>query len=78
MKCYNCGNEIPQGAKYCLSCGRKVGDAGNHDSETHAEGDPEHVSQKKSPKNIISKPFGWKIFFGILLILLCYSLYKLI
>lgn len=40
MKCYNCGNELPSNSKYCLSCGKKVGDKGNNSCD-ELIGEPE-------------------------------------
>ena len=72
MKCYNCGNEIPQGAKYCLSCGRKVGDAGKTKSDTHAQGEPEHIGKRSYKKLTTRFPYGLKIlFFVVIAIIVC-------
>ena len=72
MKCYNCGNEIPQGAKYCLSCGRKVGDTGSAKSDTHAQGNPEHVGERSYKKLTTRFPYGLKfLFFIVVAVVVC-------
>lgn len=72
MKCYNCGNEIPQGAKYCLSCGRKVGDTGSAKSDTHAQGKPEHVGERSYKKLTTRFPYGVKfLFFIVVAVVVC-------
>lgn len=70
MRCYNCGSELPEGVKYCLSCGRKVGDKGSS-SSTHAEGSAEHLdpSKKKEGKRFKLPLFHRCMIFLILLFL---------
>ncbi len=67
MKCYNCGNEIPQGSKYCLSCGRKIGDSGDMGrQETEAIGSPEKRKAANYNSARIKIPVGIRIFIGVL------------
>jgi uncharacterized membrane protein YvbJ len=48
MKCYNCGNELPQNSQYCLSCGKKRGDKGETSGQEFT-GEPEE--RKKSVRS---------------------------
>lgn len=73
MKCYNCGAELPDGAKCCLCCGRKVG-AGNPTSSTQAEGEPEHLDPnrqqiKTKGKRVVFPPLLRCMFTVVLLLL---------
>ena len=40
MKCYNCGKELPDNSKVCLSCGKKVGERGASGKETFSGAAP--------------------------------------
>ena len=75
MRCYNCGSELPEGVKYCLSCGRKVGDKGSS-SSTHAEGSAEHLdpSKKKEGKRFKLPLFHRCMIFLALLLLVVLAL----
>ena len=62
MKCYNCGNEIPKDAKYCLSCGRKVGDSGSFDSAKEIQGSPEPRKRGRGKESKWAKiPYGLRL-----------------
>lgn len=70
MKCYNCGATIPDGVKYCLSCGRKLGDKGGS-SSSNFEGEREHLDASKKRKGTrVTFPPVWQWIFSIALILL--------
>lgn len=70
MKCYNCGATIPDGAKYCLNCGRKMGDGGNG-SSSNFEGKKECLDASKKRKGTrITFPPLLQWIFSIALILL--------
>lgn len=60
MRCYNCGSPLADDAKYCLSCGRKVGDGGQAGGSV-LEGKPEHKRmEKREPK-----AFRLPMFYGL-------------
>ncbi len=70
MKCYNCGNNLPDGAKYCIVCGQKIGEKGNA-SSTHFEGAKEHLDPNKKRKGTrITFPPVWQWIISIALILM--------
>ncbi|MBR4814477.1 MAG: hypothetical protein IKZ67_03340 [Paludibacteraceae bacterium] len=70
MRCYNCGSELPEGSKYCLSCGRKVGEK-SQPSSSNAEGSAEHLdpSKKKEGKRFKLPLFHRCMIFLVLLLL---------
>lgn len=70
MKCYNCGATLPDGAKYCLNCGRKIGDHGDA-SSSRFQGEKEHLdTTKKREGTRITFPPLLRWIFSIALILL--------
>lgn len=70
MFCKNCGNQVPEGAKFCKKCGMKLKRDNGTNMEDHicgVNGDSEKENDKKSKKK--KRSFG-KIFFRVLLILI--------
>jgi len=63
MFCSNCGNELPEGAKFCDACGAAV-EAINENAGTPHPAEPEKVSEKeestgrKVTENIVLGPDG--------------------
>ena len=74
MKCYGCGSELPQGAKYCLSCGRKVGEKAINSEEQTLTGAREHLTKNSSGKST-RLPVVLDILLGCMAIVLVVLLY---
>ena len=73
MRCYGCGAELPEGSKYCLSCGKRVGDKGDASSQ-NMEGVAEHVKTKREGKPI-KLPLVFDAIIGVSALLLLIMLY---
>lgn len=78
MKCYNCGNEIPNDAKYCLSCGRKVGDSGSANSAKEIQGSPEPRKRGRKQRRWPRIPYALRLlsFITIVAILVLLIVFK--
>ncbi len=66
MKCYHCGCEIPDSAKYCLYCGKRVGDARCTSGGDSFQGksDDRTISKEKSQR--VQFPYGLKILIAVM------------
>lgn len=61
MRCYNCGSELPKGAKICVSCGQKVGER-----QLASSGDLVGVGRKEKPKPVRrASPFLLPWYYGL-------------
>lgn len=74
MRCYGCGAELPEGSKYCLSCGKRVGDKNVERSSKNVEGEREHVDVKRKGKPV-RLPLVFDVILGIAGLLLLVMLY---
>lgn len=51
MFCYNCGNELPEGAKFCFKCGTAVGD---NDGIVHKKARAATRERKKNLRIVVA------------------------
>ncbi len=74
MRCYNCGSQLPEGAKYCLSCGRKVGDKSGVTSDNlegkGSEDHPERLKTKAGKRIAFPRLLRWMFTFVLLFLII--------
>ncbi len=66
MKCYHCGCEISDSAKYCLYCGKRVGDARCASEGDSFHGKPDNRAILKGKSQRVQFPYGLKIFIAVM------------
>lgn len=68
MKCYHCGCEIPDSAKYCLHCGKRVGDAQRGANGDSFQGKLDDKTIQKGKNTRVQFPYGLKIFIAVMVL----------
>jgi uncharacterized membrane protein YvbJ len=74
MRCYNCGKELPDNSKVCLSCGKKVGERGPSGKETFSGAAPARQKGIKPKLSSFRIPLIVVSMISLLYILILYLL----
>lgn len=68
MKCYHCGCKISDSAKYCLYCGKRVGETRCAYRGDSFNGKPEERTILKGKPQRVRFPYGLKILIAVMVL----------